>query len=77
MEIIIDHATKIIRKATILGVISYHFTGGHVYVPQRRQRIIQRQQMAHLREGNIIPALHQPAADLRRMDFFCLVQHLF
>lgn len=31
MEIIIDHATKIIRKATILSDVSYRFTSGHVY----------------------------------------------
>ena len=31
MEIIIDLATKIIRKATILSDVSYRFTSGHVY----------------------------------------------
>lgn len=31
MEIIIDHATKIIRKATILSDVSYRFTSSHVY----------------------------------------------
>lgn len=31
MEIMIDHATKIIRRATILGDISYRFTSDHVY----------------------------------------------